>query len=108
MADDASQSPKIEIEHSKSFISLYANHVLFHPTAWDLKILFGQVENRSGTDVVTQDAAITIPWAQAKLALFYLRAQVEVMEMLSGKIPLRKDLLPADVRPLTPEQQTAA
>jgi hypothetical protein len=49
--------------------------------------------------------AITIPWAQAKLALYYLRLQVAAMEMQSGKIPIRRDLIPPEPPELKPEQE---
>ena len=44
--------------------------------------------------------AVTIPWTQAKLALYYLRVQVEAIELQSGKIQIRRDLLPAEPPPL--------
>jgi len=79
--------------------------VIFEPNAWDLKIIFGQLDQTSGTTMVKQHLAVTIPWAQAKLALFWLRMQVEGMEELAGKIALRKDVLPPELPALTAEQE---
>ena len=92
----------MKTEHVENFTSLYANSAIFEPTAWDLRIVFGQVE--PNTEVVKQQVAITIPWAQAKLALYYLRAHVELMEEQTGKIGIRRDIIPSELPPLTSEQ----
>ncbi len=93
MADESTGAP----------ISLYANNLLYEASAWDLKIIFGQVDQSSGSTVVKPNVAVTIPWAQAKLTLYWLRLQVEVMETQTGKIPIRADLIPPENIP-TEEQ----
>ncbi len=108
MTDDKNTtepSPTLQYERTENFTSVYANNALFQPSAWDLKIIFGQLDQASGKDIVKQQVAVTIPWAQAKLALYYLRLQVEAMEIQSGKIPIRGDLIPPEPPPLTPEQE---
>jgi hypothetical protein len=94
MADESTTAP----------ISVYANNLHYESSAWDLKITFGQVDQSSGSIVVKPNVAVTIPWAQAKLTLYWLRIQVEIMEMQTGKIPIRADLLPPDNTP-TEEQE---
>jgi hypothetical protein len=98
-------SPDIEFQRAENFISLYSNNVNFEPTAWDIKIVFGQLDLVGGKGIARQQVAITIPWAQAKLALYYLRLQVAAMEMQSGKIAIRRDLIPPEPPQLTPEQE---
>ena len=107
MPDENPLSPPaaITVERADNFVSIYSNNVVFEPTAWDLKITFGQLDLVSGKGIARQQVAITIPWAQAKLALYYLRLQVEAMEIQSGKIPIRRDLIPPEPPPLTPEQE---
>jgi len=107
MPDENPSSPQaaIEFQRAENFVSMYSNSVVFEPTAWDLKIIFGQLDLVSGKGIARQQVAITIPWAQAKLALYYLRLQVEAMEIQSGKIPIRRDLIPPEPPPLTPEQE---
>jgi hypothetical protein len=98
--DNSSASPEAETEkinRNDNFVSRYANNVLFEGNAWDLKIKFGQVETVSGETRVKATAEISIPWAQAKLAIYWLRLQVEAMEIQSGKIALRKDVLPPEL-----------
>jgi hypothetical protein len=95
--------PAVTFEHTANFVSSYANSTIFESTAWDLKITFGQVEQVSGQAVVKQHLAVSIPWAQAKLALYWLRVHVEAMEIQSGKVPIRKDVIPPEPPPLSPE-----
>jgi len=105
MTEKGTSATALTMERADNFISAYANYITYEPTAWDLKIVFGQVEQVSGADVVKQKVAITIPWSVAKLALFYLRAHVESAEIQIGKIALRKDVIPAELPPLTPAQE---
>lgn len=107
MSDEttAKVTPSIRAERTDNFFATYANSVMFEPTAWDLKFIFGQIEQASdGGTIVKQHLAVSVSWPQIKLALFWLRMQVEAMEEQSGKIAIRKDVLPPEPPPLTPEQ----
>jgi hypothetical protein len=108
MPDNTTEQPSTappKYERTDNFISIYANSAFFEASAWDLKIIFGQLDQGSQPIAVKQNLAVTIPWAQAKLALFWLRFQVEVMEEQTGKIPLRQDVIPIEPPPLTPDQE---
>jgi hypothetical protein len=100
--------PSIKYERAENFTSWYANSVLHEASAWDLKFIFGQIDQTGyPTTTIKQQLAVTIPWPQAKLILFWLRFQVEFAEATVGvKIPIRKDLLPADMPPLKPEEES--
>ncbi len=95
---EQAQSPLIRGEN---FESLYANNVQFQPFEWDLKIIFGELDIPPGKQnvVVEQHTAISIPWLQAKLMLFYLGLQVAVHEMSNGPIQIPKALIPAEPTP---------
>ena len=107
---DTDNSPKTptaqpKIERADDFTTRYANNIYFESTAWDLKITFGHVEQATGQVVIRHDFAVTIPWPQAKLAIFWLRLHVEAAEAEVGaKIPIRKDLIPADLPPPEPTE----
>jgi len=107
MADEKKDGPvAVKYERTENFVSSYANSVLFEGSAWDLKLIFGQLDQSATPNVVKQHLAVTLPWPQAKLALFWLRAQVEAAEAtVNAKIPIRKDLLPQELPPLTEEQE---
>jgi hypothetical protein len=96
----------LKYERTDNFISAYSNNAYFETSAWDLKIIFGQLDQPIGEPAkIRQNIAITIPWAQAKLALYYLRLHVEAIELQNGKISIRKDLLPPEPTPITPDQE---
>jgi hypothetical protein len=112
-AAQAATTPPLKYERTEQFVSSYANSLILESTAWDIKLIFGLVEQVAGTmpaeAVVKQHLAVTIPWSHAKLALFWLRLQVEAAEAsVKAKIPIRSDLLPPEVSQLprlTPEQE---
>jgi len=103
MPDEEKAQPKLE--RGENFISSYANSIGYEASAWDLKVIFGQIDQSSGATVVKQHLAVTIPWAQAKLTLFWLGMQVALMEEQTGKIPVRRDIIPPEPPPLTTEQE---
>jgi hypothetical protein len=103
---NARQAAGLKYERAPHFTSIYANNAYFESSAWDLKIVFGQLEQPSGKPaIISQQLAVTIPWTQAKLLLYYLRANVEGNELVNGKIQIRKELLPPEPPSLTPEQE---
>ena len=94
-------------QRTDNFTTVYANNAYFESSAWDLKIVFGQLDQSQNPAVVKQNLAVTIPWQQAKLAIYWLQIQVAAEEaQLGAKIPIRKDLLPAELPTPTPEQQS--
>jgi hypothetical protein len=106
MTDAAPQSatPQTVVERAPNFTNFYANNIYYESTAWDMKFTFGHVDQATAPVVVKNDCAVTIPWPQAKLALFWLRLHVELAEAEVGvKIPIRKDLLPAELPEKFPE-----
>ena len=73
----------------------YGNNVRFEPSVWDLKILFGQLEQHTGTPEVTMHTAVTIPWATAKVLEYYVRANVAYCEKTFGPIKVPEFAVPA-------------
>ncbi|HXA64865.1 MAG TPA: DUF3467 domain-containing protein [Bryobacteraceae bacterium] len=80
----------------------YANNTMFEPTVWDLKLIFGEYSARSQS--IEVHTSITVPWAQAKLMLYYLQANVAAHEVVHGKIKIPEAVVPPEWPPLTPEQ----
>jgi hypothetical protein len=98
----ATEQPSVE--WSTEFRAYYSNNVNYESTAWDMKLTFGHIERATAPVLVKNDCSVTIPWPQAKLALFWLRLHVEMAEAeIAGKIPIRKDLLPPELPEQTPE-----
>ena len=80
----------------------YANNTMFEPTIWDLKLIFGEYSQRS--ESVEYHTSITLPWAQAKLMLYYLQANIAAHEVANGKIKIPGAVIPPEWPPPTPEQ----
>ncbi|HEY4903110.1 MAG TPA: hypothetical protein VIH89_06525 [Candidatus Sulfotelmatobacter sp.] len=81
-------APPPVLEREPDFTSKYANNVRFHSTVHDLTLIFGQSDVTSGSEVVRQHTAITIPWSVLKLALYYAAVNVAVHEVYNGIIPV--------------------
>ncbi len=72
----------------------YANNTMFEPTIWDLKLIFGEFSQR--TNSVEWHTSITVPWAQVKLMIYYLQANVAAYEINAGKIKVPDPVIPPE------------
>jgi hypothetical protein len=94
--DEQTQTPVPETELTRvdDFVSLYANSVQFELSVWDLKMIFGQLEQGGGKVRIEQHTAVTIPWMQAKLMSHLLNFNLAVYEAEYGKVAIPDRLLP--------------
>ena len=83
---------------------VYANSTTTEITAWDLKILFGQIEQHTGKFVTDWHTAVTMPWMQAKILDYYLQAQIAWYEKSYMPITIPAGSVPAI--PEVPEDTT--
>ena len=88
------ESEPVGFERDDEFVSLYANNVLFERSIWDLKMIFGQLDQYQGKVRVEQHTAITIPWVQAKLMNHFLSVNLAMYESENGQIQIPSILLP--------------
>ena len=65
--DTPEQSTAIERSQTEDFRNTYANNVLFETSVWDLKMIFGQLDQRLGQNAVVQHTAVAVPWPQVKI-----------------------------------------
>ncbi len=91
------QPQPLRNERSEDFISVYANNVMFESSAFDLRLIYGQIDQAAG--VVDQHTGVTIPWVVAKLGLHFLNTQVAAHEIVYGKIAIPKELFPLEPPP---------
>ena len=80
----------------------YANNVFIEESVWDLKILFGQLEQHTGRAEVRWHSAMTLPWSQAKILSYLLDAFIATYETTNGEIHV-----PEAVRPPRPPDPPA-
>lgn len=105
MAEQTNVAPTLDFERTEDFIPLYANNVQFEQSAFDLKIIFGELNQSQSKVRVEQHSSVTISWAQAKLMAYYLQLNIAGYETQMGKIKIREDLVPVAIPPLSPEQE---
>jgi hypothetical protein len=86
-------------ERDEDFESVYANNINFEASVWDLKLIFGLLDQSNNKQTVRQHTAISIPWVQAKLLLYFLEVNIGAYEADYGVIRV-----PAAVTPPVPIQ----
>lgn len=94
-----------ELRRDRDFISRYANNIQLEGSAFDLKLIFGLLDQsgvaRGGSLAVDQHTSISLSWPEAKLLIFFLRLHVAGHEKENGKIKIPIGALPAEP-PATP------
>jgi len=90
-------------EFADEFYEAYANSILYESSSWDLKLIFGQLDQTEGAVKVVQHSAITLPRTQVKLMVYWLRGQIEAHELMNGKIHIPPPVIPPPPPPLTEE-----
>ena len=88
-----------QVDQQNKFAAIYANNFQFEPSAWDLKVLFGQLEQHTGRSVVDWHTAITIPWLQVKFVAYYLRVQAAWYEQQNGPLRAPSFVMPPEPKP---------
>ena len=73
--------------------TLYANDVRFELSAWDLRVIFGEMTKYTPPAVVEQHTAVTVSWLQAKVMAIFLCINVDMHERQNGAIRIQKEIL---------------
>lgn len=80
------------VNRPKDVHAAYANGTVYEVSPSDLKIFFGQSDQRQNkTDWHT---AITIPWIQAKILSYFIQANIAFYEKTFGTIHVPQHLIP--------------
>lgn len=108
MDEDATskQEPTIKSGLTEDFASVYANNVHFELSAWDLKIICGQLDQSGGGMEVEWHTAVTIPWPVAKIFSYLLRTNIAMYEAGNGTIHVPRSSFPIAPEPPTGEHDT--
>jgi hypothetical protein len=97
---DIPQTPSpLDFKRDDDFVSLYANNVRFEPNVWDLKMVFGELDQSTGTTIVDQHTAISVSWRQAKLLAYYVGVNLIIHEADNGPVYLPPSVIPAPFDP---------
>ena len=79
-------APGIKFEREEDFTTLYANNTQFEASAWDLKIIFGQLDQSKADALIQQHTAMTLSWTHAKLMAYFLLVNVIAQQARTGFI----------------------
>jgi hypothetical protein len=80
-------SDDIERKRIEDFAAKYANNVFIESSAWDLRLVFGQLELSPSTAII-EHTAISIPWPQVKVVAYLLGIHLLSHEAQYGRIVL--------------------
>jgi|SRR6516162_832534 hypothetical protein len=97
---ETSQTPPAGFERVEDFYTDYANNVFLESSLWDLKLVFGQLDQNTNPPTTEQRAAITIPWRQAKILNYLLSVHIRAHELDAGsRITIPKAIIPPEPTP---------
>ncbi|HEY1219527.1 MAG TPA: hypothetical protein VGF03_11360 [Bryobacteraceae bacterium] len=85
---------KLDFRRNEEFASLYANNVQFESSVWDLKIMFGQLDQAKGPNVIEQHTAMTVSWPEAKIAAYFLLVNIIGYQSANGPIQIPSVVVP--------------
>ena len=77
---------------TEDFEDLWANNMFFEPTLWGLRIIFGTVD--LAAKQINQHTAINIPWAQVKLAAYFMVLNLVAHQSLNGVVNIPPQIAP--------------
>lgn len=96
MADEA-KATEITFQRTDDFREGYANSCRFESSVWDLKLIFGTLDQSVDPSVILQRFSINVPWVQAKLMLYFLYVNVLFQEAVNGTIHVPAAITPPSI-----------
>jgi hypothetical protein len=85
------------------FVERYGNNVRLESSAWDLKLLFGLLDQSRNPLVTNLHTTVNVPWMQAKLLVYWIYANVLLHERIQGTILIPPRLVPFPITDPIPE-----
>jgi hypothetical protein len=90
------ESTNVDLERTPDFLWRYADHTRFESNVFDFKITFGQSDQSGGKEVIRQHTAITLPWPQVRMLMYFLRINLAFHEAENGRIPIPPSQIPQE------------
>jgi Protein of unknown function (DUF3467) len=99
-------APIISDGFTEDFEAVYANQFHFEISAWDLKVIHGQLDQTSGKPTIDWHTSVTMTWAAAKMFSYLIALNVLIYESNHGHISLHPSIVPPPLAPPTGDQDT--
>lgn len=108
MAENQTPEAALEWRRTEDFQDLYCNNIRFEASTWDLKVLFGTLDQGNPDPASIHPAVkfhtgVTMPWAQAKIALYNLYVTILFHEQSDGAISVPVSVRPPRIGDVLPE-----
>jgi hypothetical protein len=88
-------SKKEQPEQKRQIQRFYANNTYVETSVWDVRLMFGELDRfESGKGTLDWRAAVTMPWAQAKLLCFFLMMNIAIHEQSNGFVRVPDGMIP--------------
>jgi hypothetical protein len=98
-----------EIRKDVGFVSRYANNVQLESNAFDIRLLFGIMDQSGATKVppeltpaIDQHTSINLSWPEVKILIFYMQLHLAAHESENGKVKIPASALPPEIPPKAP------
>lgn len=99
---------QMALRRAEDFVSRYANNIQFESSAFDLKVVFGLLDQSGAPKFekasVEQHTAISLSWIEVKLLIFFLQLHLDGYEAENGKVKIPINALPAEPPAALPPQ----
>lgn len=92
---------------SPHFYEDYSNNVYLESSVWDMKLIFGRLDQRTNPPKVEQHGSVNIPWSQTKIFAYLLCAHIAGYEMQNGPINIPEPVMPPPLPEPTEEMKKA-
>lgn len=106
MADEKPRIDDLTFDRIATFHEHYANNLKFEASVWDLKMIFGMLDQSQTPSVVHQQLSVNIPWIQAKLAMYFIYVNLVFHESANGAVKIPDAVLPRPIEDIFPDWES--
>jgi hypothetical protein len=89
------QKQGLQYKKTEEFRETYSNNVFLESSLWDMKLIFGKLDQQLGPSMIVQDTAVTVPWSQVKLIRYFLGLHLISHELQNGRIQIPSNIVPS-------------
>ncbi len=93
----STEKPTFPKRKSADYVERYANNFFFESSFWDLKLIFGILDQSEKPNPTSIHTTVNVPWAQAKIAAYVMLVNVVLQERYGEPIKVRGELIPMPV-----------
>ena len=81
----------------------YSNYTRYESSVWDLKLVFGKLDQSTNPHTVNQFGAVSLPWPQVKILIYLLQVNLLFHERANGKVNVPESVMPASFASYAPQ-----